>query len=181
MIAKVLSRIGIEVWKDIPEYVGLYQVSNLGNVRSLNYLKQGFVKELKKYINSGSGRKSVSLCKNGKVSTNQNVYVLVAKAFLNHKSCGHKLVVDHIDNNALNDNLYNLQVITQRKNISKLIKNSTSKYTGVSKKTKEKKWTAQIQVNGKVKHLGYFTDEKKASEAYQNELKKINESKPTTL
>ena len=181
MIAKVLSRIGIEVWKDIPEYVGLYQVSNLGNVRSLNYLKQGIVKELKKNKNSGSGRKSVSLCKNGKAFTNQSVYVLVAKAFLNHKSCGHKLVVDHIDNNALNDNLYNLQVITQRKNISKSKKNSTSKYTGVYRCKKTNKWKAQIYKNKKVKYLGLFTEEKKAAETYKNELKKINESKSTTL
>ena len=36
MIAKTLSRLGIEVWKDIPEYEGLYQVSNLGNVKSLD-------------------------------------------------------------------------------------------------------------------------------------------------
>ena len=173
MIEKLLSRVGIEVWKDIPEYEGLYQVSNLGNVRSLNYLKQGFVKELKKYINSGSGRKSVSLCKNGKASTNQSAYVLVAKAFLNHKSCGHKLVVDHIDNNALNDNLYNLQVITQRKNISKSIKNSTSKYTGVYRCKKTNKWNAQIYKNKKVKYLGVFTDEKEAADAYQKKLKEI--------
>ena len=39
MIASLLSRIGVEVWKDIPNYEGLYQVSNLGNVRSLNYKK----------------------------------------------------------------------------------------------------------------------------------------------
>lgn len=28
-----------EVWKDIEGYEGLYQVSNLGNVKSLNYNK----------------------------------------------------------------------------------------------------------------------------------------------
>ncbi len=27
----------VEIWKDIPEYEGLYQVSNFGNVKSLNY------------------------------------------------------------------------------------------------------------------------------------------------
>ena len=35
MIAKLKSRLGIEVWKDIPEFEGFYQVSNLGNVKSL--------------------------------------------------------------------------------------------------------------------------------------------------
>ena len=39
----LLSRIGIEVWKDIPEFEGIYQVSNLGNVKSLNYRKKGIV------------------------------------------------------------------------------------------------------------------------------------------
>ena len=44
MIAKVLSRIGIEVWKDIPEFEGIYQVSNLGNVKSIrnNKIKRNF-------------------------------------------------------------------------------------------------------------------------------------------
>ena len=42
MIAKTLSRLGIEVWKDIPEFEGLYQASNsLGNIRSLNYHRSG--------------------------------------------------------------------------------------------------------------------------------------------
>ena len=46
MIAKALSRIGIEVWKDLPEYEGLYQVSNLGNVRSLKFNKIRYIKSL---------------------------------------------------------------------------------------------------------------------------------------
>jgi len=175
MIAKVLSRIGIEVWKDLPEYEGIYQVSNLGNVRSLRFNKIRYIKSL-----NDMGRYAVSLYKDKTRTTNNKVSVLVAEAFLNHKRCGHKIVVDHIDNNKINDRLYNLQLISTRKNSSK-DKKGTSKYTGVYKPTREKKWKAQIVVNGKVKHLGVFTDEKKASEAYQNELKKINESKPTTL
>ena len=176
MMYSLLSRIGIEVWKDIPEFEGLYQVSNLGNVKSLNYRKKGIVKELKKNINSGSGRKSVSLCKNGKASTNQSVYVLVAKSFLNHKSCGYKLVVDHIDNNPLNDNLYNLQIISHRKNISKSMK-GTSKYTGVCWNKSQGKWKGAISFYGKIKHLGYFTDELKAANAYKKALKEYERSK----
>ena len=48
MIASLLSRINIEIWKDIPEYEGLYQVSNLGNVRSLNYRKKVLLRNLVK-------------------------------------------------------------------------------------------------------------------------------------
>ena len=38
-----------EVWKDIKGYEGLYQVSNLGNVRSLNYNRQKIIKQTKKH------------------------------------------------------------------------------------------------------------------------------------
>jgi len=170
MIAKLKSRLGIEVWKDIPEYKGLYQASNLGNIRSLNYKRTGGVKNLSPGVNS-SGRLNVILYKQGNVK-NYNVYVLVAIAFLNHKSSGLKIVVDHIDNNRSNDKLYNLQLITQRQNVSKDRK-GTSKYTGVCIHKITNKWQSTITVNGKQKHLGYFTDEKEASRVYQNELNKI--------
>jgi len=180
MIAKVLSRIGIEVWKDIPEFEGIYQVSNLGNVKSLNYRKKGIIKLLVKNLNT-NGRYRVNLCKNGRCFTNSKIHQLVAISFLNHKPCGHKIVVDHIDNNKQNDKLYNLQLISNRENTIKDIKGGTSKYTGVCWNKRQGKWQGAISLYGKAKHLGYFTDEKKAAEAYKNELKKINESKSTTL
>ena len=37
-----------EKWKDIKKYEGKYQVSNLGNVRSLNYHRENKIKRLKK-------------------------------------------------------------------------------------------------------------------------------------
>jgi hypothetical protein len=70
-----------------------------------------------------------------------------------------------------------LQVITNRQNTSKDKRGGTSKYTGVY--MDKKKWRAAIRINGKIKYLGLFTDEKEAAKAYQNELKKINESKET--
>lgn len=170
MIAKTLSRLGIEVWKDIPEYEGLYQVSNLGNVRSLNYNKTGKANIMKTPVNSrGYARVNLSLYKKPKVS---KVHSLVARAFLKHKPCGMKIVVDHIDNNPLNNNLYNLQLITQRENCSK-DKKGTSKYTGVSWSKSHNRWVARIRINGVQKNLGIFTDEKEAAQVYQNELNKI--------
>ena len=40
-----------EVWKDIQGFEGKYQVSNLGNVRSLNYRGTGIIKILKQKHN----------------------------------------------------------------------------------------------------------------------------------
>ena len=170
MIAKTLSRLGIEVWKDIPEYEGFYQVSNLGNVRSLNYNKTGKSKVLKTPINS-YGRNICTLYFDGK-KTSFYTYVLVAYSFLNHKPKTSELVIDHIDNNKVNNKLYNLQIITSRENSSK-DKKGTSKYTGVTLIKATGKWQAQIQINGKYKYLGLFTDEKEAAQVYQNELNKI--------
>ena len=171
----LLSRIGIEVWKDIPEFDGIYQVSNLGNIRSTNFKKQGITKQLKKNINT-AGRKYVCLSNKGKTFSNQNIYVLVARAFLGHKPCGYKLVVDHIDNNPLNDNLYNLQTISHRKNISKSMK-GTSKYTGVCWNKARKKWKASISINKKIKNIGHYKTELKAANAYKKALKEYERSK----
>ena len=177
MIAKTLSRLGIEVWKDIPEYEGFYQVSNLGNVRSLDRVCSRGRKLKGKVLKDalcGSGYFAVELNKNGKAKV-ITVHKLVAYAFLNHKPSGYKLVVNHIDINRENNNLYNLEIITQRENTNQKHIKSSSKYTGVSWDKKGKKWRSYILINGRKKHLGFFTDEKEAAQAYQNELNKLKE------
>ncbi len=175
MIAKTLSRLGIEVWKDIPEYEGFYQVSNLGNVKSLDRISS-YGRKLKGKVLKAFVRNTtyfaVNLCKNNK-SKLINIHQLVAIAFLNHKPCGLKLVVNHIDVNPKNNNLYNLEVITQRENANKKHVKSSSKYVGVSWHKNKNKWQSHIRINDKSKHLGLFTDEKEAAQAYQNELNKI--------
>lgn len=169
-----------EIWKDIPNYEGIYQISNFGNLKSLDkwrnhsrnpskkYLKQGFI--MKQTI--ARGYKYVSLYKNREVKMFL-VHQLMAITFLNHKPNGFKYVVDHIDNNGCNNNLNNLQLLTNRANVSKGKKGGTSKYTGVCWNKRDNIWMAYIQINGKRKHLGYFDDEYKAHLAYQEELNKL--------
>jgi len=154
-----------EVWKEIPEYNGDYHVSNLGRVISF---KRGGMKFLKLNINS-SGRHNVNLLKDN-IQRTRKVAQLVAIAFLGHVPCGHKIVVDHIDNDKLNDRLDNLQLISQRENASKDRKGS-SQFVGVSWHKARKKWHANIWLETKVKPLGFFTNEKEASDAYQKALK----------
>ena len=88
----------MEIWRDIKGYEGLYQVSNLGRVKSLGNGCSNASKEriLKPFIDNreGKGYLRVTLCKNGKTKRFQ-VHRLVAEAFIpnpnnlpfiNHKS-----------------------------------------------------------------------------------------------
>ena len=159
-----------EIWKDVLDYEGGYQVSNLGNVKSLKLNKE---KILKPGIDS-HGYLRVDLFYKGKRKTIK-VHQLVAMAFLNHTPDGTtKIVTDHIDNNPLNNRLENLQLISQRENLSK-DKNGTSKYTGVSWDKERNKWRSEIRINGKIKYLGRFNSEEEASEYYQRQLMQLKQ------
>ena len=164
MIYKLLSRLGIEVWKDIPKYKGVYQVSNLGRIKNINYRGTNQTK----YLISNAKRKKASLYKN-KVSKKTTIAVWMAITFLNFKPNRYTKVVDHIDNDFTNDCLYNLQILSHRENISKDIKNKVG-YIGVKKNGK--KWSAKILINKKRIYLGTFETPYKAAQAYQKELKK---------
>jgi hypothetical protein len=176
-----------EIFKDVPGYEGLYQVSDLGRVKSLaRILKRDNIflstskkrdnnfasikeKILKLSINS-QGYYLVQLRKENKGSC-KTVHKLVAMAFLNHTpDRTHKIVVDHIDNDKSNNKLENLQLISQRENVSKDKNNVSSKYTGVSLVKASGKWRAAIRISSKTKYLGTFDTEAGASEAYQKIL-----------
>ena len=159
-----------EVWKTVPNYDN-YMMSSRGRVKSLNFNRSGKERLLKQSL-AKTGYLVFNLCKEGKRKTFQ-VHVLVVMTFLGHISCGHKLVVDHIDGNRLNNNLSNLQVITNRENCTKDKKGGSSKYVGVYWSKAYNKWQAQISINGKSKRLGRFTNELDASEAYQKKLKEV--------
>jgi hypothetical protein len=169
-----------EIWKDIPGYEGIYKVSSLGRVKSLKrkvaHYNGGGIRNIKEKILEGSytnyGYLQVTLRKNN-AAKNPQIQILVAMAFLGHTPCGLEKVVDHIDNNKINNRVENLQIIPQRLNASKDRKGGSSKYVGVYWNKRQKKWRASIFFNGKSIHLGYFDDEKLASKAYQEKLKNI--------
>jgi hypothetical protein len=165
-----------EIWKDVPTYEGIYQVSNLGNVKSLGNDKTRKEKILKP-IKDGKGYDKVNLFKEGNVKK-MSVHVLVAMSFLGHIPNGFKIVVDHINGNTLDNNLKNIQLITQRENITKAKrKKRSSKYTGVCWHKIANKFMAGIQIDGKTKYLGLFTDEYEAHLAYIKALEYINSVK----
>ena len=97
--------IDIEIWKDIKDYEGLYQVSNWGRVKSLNYNHTGKSKLLKPYDDT-RGYLQVKLSKNRK-SKNCLVHRLVATAFLENPE--NKPEINHIDEDKTNNRVDNLE------------------------------------------------------------------------
>lgn len=169
-----------EIWKNIKDYDNLYQISNLGRVRSLDrYVKHSvanvnILRKGKIIIGciDNIGYRHVSLYKNKKGKTFK-IHKLVATAFLNHTPCGHKLVVDHINNNKLDNRVNNLQLISSRENSTKENRGD-SNYIGVGYHKSSSKWRSRIQINGINKNLGLFNNEFDAHLAYQKELIKLS-------
>lgn len=101
-----------EVWKDIKDYEGLYQVSNWGRVKSLNYNRTGKA-EVMIPRKTKKGYLLVQLSKNGKKKT-CSVHRLVAGAFLDNPEG--KPEINHIDENKENNRVDNLEWIWHKDN-----------------------------------------------------------------
>lgn len=160
-------------WRDIPEYEGIYQVSNDGRVKSL---KRPKVREdrIIKGLLGNHGYNQVHLSKNGVVKAFR-VHQLVATVFLGHKPNGYTMVVDHINNKKLDNRVENLQLISHEENVSKgnSLKENSSSYLGVSWNKQKRKWQSNICIEGKKIYLGYFDTEIVAHRAYQNAKNEI--------
>lgn len=100
-----------EVWKDIKGYEGLYQVSNMGRVKSLgrvdgsNHRLYEKILKLKKRNNY----LGIDLHKNGELRT-YSVHRLVAQAFIPNPN--NLPQVNHIDENKINNQIDNLEWCT---------------------------------------------------------------------
>lgn len=103
-----------QIWKDISGYEGLYQVSNTGKVRSLNYKGTG-KKKILKTGNTGYKRlyKMVNLHKNKKQKPHY-VHRLVAEAFIPNPN--NLPYVNHKDENPDNNAVWNLEWCTPKYN-----------------------------------------------------------------
>lgn len=103
-----------EIWKPVVGYEDLYEVSNTGRVRSLNYRQTGKVRELRPGADR-CGYLLVALCKNGKQKSH-HVHKLVIEAFVGPRPEGYD--VNHIDEDKRNNSVKNLEYCTHRDNIN---------------------------------------------------------------
>lgn len=164
-----------EWWKPIIGFESFYQVSSLGNIKSL---RRFFIDILgrnhtilgrmlsprvttKKYL-------AVALYDELHNRKNKNVHTIVLEAFLGVRD----MQVNHKNLNKQNNELRNLEYMTCRQNIGHFwkTKKRSSRFIGVRFENKHKvnKWVAYITLNGKSKFLGYFFTE---IEAYVARLK----------
>ena len=107
----------MEEWKNIKGYEGLYQVSNFGRVKSLNYHRTGkevLMKPGRFVMKSGNAYYGVKLYKDSKMNV-KLVHRLVAEAFIPNPE--NKPEVNHIDGNPSNNRVDNLEWVTRSENI----------------------------------------------------------------
>lgn len=100
------------IWKDIPGYEGIFQVSNTGLVKRIapgNYSTS----EIKKQSTNPKGYKYMTLRNNGH-ERSWRVHRLVMLAF--EGKCPQGKEVNHIDGNKTNNNLSNLEYVTSKQN-----------------------------------------------------------------
>lgn len=116
----------MEIWKDVVGYEGLYQVSNLGNIRSITRMREvkddirgrcykAIVKGQNISQNKGGKYAKVILSKN---DTRKSflVHRLVAQAFVPNPNGLNE--VNHIDENHFNNNSDNLEWVTHKQNMN---------------------------------------------------------------
>lgn len=116
-----------ELWLPVHNYYGFYEVSNMGNVRSLSrkvkhsknpeFTRDVFGRVLSKSINP-QGYNKVQLSMFG-INKTHLVYHLVSEVFLGHIDRSDFVCVDHIDEDKTNDKASNLQIITKQQNTKK--------------------------------------------------------------
>lgn len=109
-----------EIWKPVVGWEGLYEVSNLGRIKSIEryvitkhgyklFIKQKIIKQ----TTSNCNYKRVQLNKNGK-GKSYNVHRLVAQAFLSNYN--ENLQVNHINGIKGDNNVLNLEMVTPKEN-----------------------------------------------------------------
>lgn len=165
----------METWKDVKGFEGKYQVSDLGNVKSLKRKRKarGYIRE--RVLKPIEGI-YLSVVLWGENPTRKPIHRLVIETFLpnpnGYKYCNHK------DGNKHNNALNNLEWCTKSYNQIHAYANGlrkegkqTSKYRGVyDSGVGSKRWRAQVYRNNKCNYLGYYYTEKEAHQAREQYL-----------
>ena len=99
-----------EIWRDVVGYEGIYQVSNMGRMKSIIWRCARLINPC---LHTG-GYLILGLYKDGK-RRNHYLHVLVAQAFIPNPD--NKLQINHIDGDKTNNHVENLEWTTRKENI----------------------------------------------------------------
>ena len=160
----------METFKDIPGYENLYQVSNLGNIKSLK--RPGAKEKLLKGEIDQDGYIRITLTKNGKTKK-YKAHRLVMMAFNNTNDSS--LQVNHIDGNKKNNKLENLEWCTASYNTRHSYINNLNKTKGfktiIKNKTtgEEKKYRSMRDASLNMGYNKGYLFKKINNKIYENE------------
>ncbi|WGZ92673.1 MAG: AP2 domain-containing protein [Candidatus Thiothrix putei] len=126
-------------------------------------------------INKSTGYRVITITINGRAKS----FLASRLIYKWHKGIAPN-IIDHRDQIRSNDKIENLRNTTSAGNNRNKKKSSrnTSGFTGVHWDKAKNKWQAQIMLNGKQKHLGYFDDILEAAQAYKNAQAELNAELP---
>ena len=162
-----------EQFKSIKGYEGLYEISNLGNIKSLSReIKYSAGKTIKikermlKPTLRTDGYLSIGLHQNNIGKTHQ-IHRLVYISF--NGDIPKKLQIDHINDNRSDNRLSNLRLLTHRLNTARGFRHRGLP-TGVIYHKQAGKYQSQINIDKKYYYLGLYDSVDTAKEAYDNKL-----------
>lgn len=160
----------IEQFKDIPDYEGLYQASDLGRIKSLEKPRKKSANNPNSFVRVRIMKASISqrylntaLYRDG-LSKSFLVHHLISITFLSFKPNMGEIVVDHINNISTDNRLVNLQLITRRYNNVKDVK---SKSEAVGLYERNGFFNVTIFYNGVACSLGSFKNKNEAIEKHK--------------
>lgn len=123
----------------------------------------------------GSGGYLMVALSNGKEPKYIRIHQIIAETFLDYAPDGNrKIVIDHIDEDKLNNADWNLRIVTNRFNCTRNPKGK-SNLVGAQWCNTSKKWKSQVRYNGKRIYVGSFNTDLEAHNAYKSKLVELNE------
>jgi hypothetical protein len=152
-----------EKYKPIERFPNYY-ISNYGNIKSIRYGNEEFIKPFK----DKDGYDRINIYDENKEPFKFRIHRLIALAFI--KNPHNKPIVDHINRDNTCNHWINLRWLTSMENkwnTTKLSNRNSSGYLGVSFNNQTQKYISAIYYNGKTKYLGYFDTAEEASQVYQ--------------
>lgn len=165
-----------EIWKDVDGYDGVYQVSNLGRVKSKDHFDCNRRNRIKgRILKPGikrNGYMQVLLSDCTGKAKNHYVHKLVIEAFIG--KCPKDCEVNHIDEDKSNNNVTNLEYVNHKTNISH--------GTAILRRTKKcRKAVQQFTKNGiYIADFASTIDAEKETGIWHNNISKVCKGKAKT-